>query len=263
MKKVINIILIVLISLALIWFLTDLAGYYTIIKVKTTIDSTKVTDSLIGLKQWNSHTVIPKPDFDWSSLFSFLSAIVLFFLKYFFYDKENLKKKNNTQHNANHTLFLSLKAIDYSELPVVQLATPGKTLLYRQMIKLELEIVEDTIKEFLENNYEFKNALDFSNKVKKLILDISNRTSLKWNEYSVPKLVIDTYKELEYDRLLILNNAIDNISLYAAEDWDSAIREVLNHISTHIQLFITEDTIEVFSKLNGKLKGIRFQGVEL
>lgn len=261
MKKVINVILIILIVSALIWFLVDLAGYYTITRIKTSVDSVQVVDTVTNLKSWNSHTA--KPDFDWSSLFGFFSGIILFFLKYFFYDKENLKKKRNTQHNANHTLFLSLKSIDYAELPVVQLSTPGKTLLYRQMLKLELEIVEDAIKEFLENNYEFKNALDFSNKIKKLILDISNRTSLKWNEYSVPKLVIDTYKELEYDRLLILNNAIDNISLYAAEDWDSAIREVLNHISTHIQLFITEDTIEVFSKLNGKLKGIYFQGVEL
>ena len=94
MKKVINVILIILIVSALIWFLTDLAGYYTVTRIKTSVDSVQVVDTVTNLKSWNSHTA--KPDFDWSSLFGFFSGIILYFLKYFFYDKENLKKKRKS-----------------------------------------------------------------------------------------------------------------------------------------------------------------------
>ena len=253
--KVINIILIVMAILASIWFATDIFNYVS----KTEIVSTKV---LVDSLQQAKPNIMQKPDFDWTPVFSFLSAISIFFLKYLLYDRKSLKKKSET-HNLNHSLFLNLERIDYNELPTIQLATEGKSILYRTMIKLQIDVIKNTVKEFLELNKEFENSLDFSNKVKKLILDISSKTTIKWNEHSVPKLVIDTYKELEYDRILILNNAVDNIALYAQEDWDVAIREVLNHVLTHVQLFITEDTLEVFSRLNGKLKGVYFQGVEL
>ena len=75
--KAIIIILIVMVILASIWFATDIFNYVS----KTEIVSTKV---LVDSLQQAKPNIMQKPDFDWTPVFSFLSAISIFFLKYLF-----------------------------------------------------------------------------------------------------------------------------------------------------------------------------------
>jgi len=246
-SSILNIILIVIMLSGVIVYIYDI-NYPT---KKETIAATKTEQVTTTTKQ-------PLP---WEPLLIAGTSILLFFLKYFLIDKPKIK--SHEIHNEKHSLFISALNINYSELPSVKLTSEGRSLMYRDMVKAEVDTVSSLALEFVESNRTFLNPTDFKQKIFKLLIRITEDTEKTWKLEGVPRLVIDTYRDIEYDRLQILRASVEDIALYAEENWDSAIREFLNSLNTHIQLFITEDTIEVFNRLNGKLTGVKYKEVYL
>jgi len=245
-SSILNIILIVIMLSGLFVYIYDIN--YT---DKVATKGTKV-------EQVVQHTKQPLP---WEPLLIASTSILLFFLKYFLIDKP--KTKIHAIDNSKHSLFVSTLNINYAELPSIRLASEGRSIMYRDMVRAEVDIVSSLAMEFVENNSTFLNPTDFKQKIFKLLIRITEDTEKTWKLEGVPRLVIDTYRDIEYDRIQILKSSVEDIALYAEENWDSAIREFLNSLNTHIQLFITEDTIEVFNRLNGKLTGIKYKEVYL
>lgn len=247
-SSILNIILIVIMLSGIIVYIYDI-NYPSQVSPASKVKTEQVVA--------NTKQLLP-----WEPLLIASTSILLFFLKYFLVDKPKEKKVHEI-HNEKHSLFVSALNMNYAELPSIRLSSEGRSIMYRDMVKAEVDTVASLAMEFVESNHTFTSPTDFKQKIFKLLIRITEDTEKTWKLDGVPKLVIDTYRDIEYDRLQILKSSVEDIALYAEDNWGAGVREFLNSLNTHIQLFITEDTIEVFNRLNGKLNGVKYKEVYL
>ena len=242
-SKAINIILVIIMLVGGIWA----AHNYLFLKKEVKID------------------VIEEPKtepFNYEPFIPVASAILLFFLKYYFYDKKKLKIEITRKfNNEKHPIFMEINELLTVEIDHLDFGSEGRTEMFRLMLSTQLRSYERCLRAFLGTNKTFVDSADFRAKSRALIFDIMNAYQQRWRELDIPEPVITTYRKWHGDRIELLLSDIDTIAFYkVSQSYDESVFYFFNSILFLLKLGIAHDSIKSLQSLNGHINKLTFKG---
>lgn len=236
----------------------DYSKYITILIVLIIVVS--ITIFLLSIDNYSTINI------NWSAVITTGTSIILLVLKWF-YEKWSIDKNNKKQKikNKKHPIFSLINEIFINELKNFDLGNRGRTTLFKYMISEQIKAYEEEIKKFID--YKFTSNNDFREKARLLILTSAKNYERRWVEGGVPDLVIEKYKFLQKDKIVLLLSDIDTITFYRLSeddlDYEEVVFYLLTYISGILKLSISLDTVKILKSLNGELSKLKFNGLEL
>lgn len=162
--------------------------------------------------------------------------------------------------NTEHIIFSNIDTIMSTDLQTIKIGSDVRTDLFRTMIKIQLEVYRNKIQEFLQQDHSLPALKNIRTQCTQLLLSISKEYEQRWEEVGVPKLIIERYSEIHYDKIkailgLISNDYINDTKVY--------IHLFLSNVALTISSFISIELLTTLADMNGKVKKLTFKGKEI
>lgn len=250
-KKIINFILISIMVGSLGWFLIHEIQRNTVLESFTKRELLLEREVLPGI--------------DWETLVPGISAVVVFFLRYFLIErkkkiklpKEYVKKEVDLE---DHILFDTIQDLIENHIVHMQFGTPGRTEMFKALLCQQLETFRDRLKEFVSQT--FKSKADLRKRLRNELYKIVDVCEQEWLAREIPQIVIDKYGKFFKGRIELLSSDITSLT-FRENTADEALADFLNEVRTTFRMHLLRDVMSALDHLNGELDGLSYNGKKL
>lgn len=266
LSYILNLVFVGIFIVGFAWFIYSIHTtmtpkiYYTDLNHDSIQDTVYTNETRV--RDQESHTNV-----NWESLLTMLGGVLSFSIK-LYYERKDKKIEADTPiayDNVHHPIFAIITELQLTKLKNLDLGSPGKTAVFKAMLTAQVNAYKHGIEAYI--NETFLNDNDFRNKSRLMLLRIVDCYEQEWRTLGVPEIVISRYKEIQQEHIEVLMQDIESLTFSRLNENDNSYDEVIYYIITHIsvilRLSLSSDAFRAIKDLNGTLKTVKYNGLNL